>query len=84
MKILARASLSFRAEPRPIVSLIFEPRDLWIGCFWDHVFVRDAKCAVVLHPYLVVYLVAVPTLVVRLHIPLKVRSIPLGLPGEKP
>lgn len=63
MKILARASLSFRAEPRPIVSLIFEPRDLWIGCFWDHDQINHQN-------YLVIYLAAVPMLVVRLTFPL--------------
>lgn len=70
MKILARAPLSFRAEPRPIVSLVFEPRDLWIGCFWD-LLVRQGR------PHLVVYLAAVPMLVLRLYVPLSTkRTIP--------
>ncbi|WP_395144591.1 hypothetical protein [Armatimonas sp.] len=64
MKLLARTPLLFRAEPRPIASVIFEPRDLWIGCFWDHIKVHQL-------PYLVVYLAVVPTLVLRLTIPLR-------------
>ncbi len=62
MKLLARAPLSFRAKTS--AALIFEPRDLWIGCFWDHIKVHQL-------PYLVIYFAVVPTLVLRLTIPLR-------------
>lgn len=50
---------------RIMLRFLFEPRDLWVGCFWDR---KPGR--------LLIYLCPLPMLVVRLTIPRAVSASP--------